>query len=179
MATGDMATGNVSMLRLMLMLMLVVFLVSVDADEEDRSERFMCPEGWMLKLQSCYKLGSTQLRYSKARSECDQLGSRLRVITNKDENRLFRDMDNVRGAQWLGILRTYDGKWMYRPVPTAELKSLPYTQFEDNARFNPGLGVTCPVWKSQTKKWSIERCRNPQLFFCQKPSEKEKAEVSL
>ncbi|XP_046583978.1 uncharacterized protein LOC124291086 [Haliotis rubra] len=160
-----MAIGNVGML----LLMLAMFLVSVDADGEDTSERFKCPEGWMLKLQSCYKLGSTQMIFSDAKSECRQLGSRLRVITNEDENLLFTDMANTRGIHWLGIRRSYSGSWTYETDGTE--KYLSYTNFEDSSRYSYNFGITCAVWKSRTKKWSIESCTNRQLFICQKPSD--------
>ncbi|XP_046583693.1 uncharacterized protein LOC124290861 [Haliotis rubra] len=156
-----MATDGGGMLRLML----VVFLIVNVANGKDTLDRLKCPQGWVLERQSCYKWGPTQMPFSDAQDQCRQMEARVRVITNDEENQLF-SVSNSGGTYWLGIHRFSNRKWGYRTNGTNT--ELAYTKFIHFDQYQFDYGMTCVVWQSQTKVWSLESCTNPHLFICQK-----------
>ncbi|XP_067677444.1 uncharacterized protein [Haliotis asinina] len=156
-----MATGG----RVMLRLISVTLLIANVASGKDTSDRFKCSEGWMLKVQSCYKRGPTKMSFSDAQDHCRQLGARVRIITNVEENRLF-SVSNSGDTYWLGIRKYSDEVWGYQTNGTET-----YLEYKNFDRFNPyqfNYGMNCAVWQSQTEIWSPASCTNHHLFMCQK-----------
>ncbi|XP_046358028.2 uncharacterized protein LOC124136207 isoform X1 [Haliotis rufescens] len=149
----------------MLWLMLAAFFIIDVTDGADTPDKFKCPEGWMLGLESCYKWGTSQMTFSRAQDQCRQSGATVRLITNKEENQLF-SVSDTGGTYWLGIVKSFNQKWGYQTNGTTTY--LTYTKFTQNIH-NYNYGMSCAVWQSQTQMWLEEACTNRHLFICQKP----------
>ena len=72
-----------------------------------------CPQDWVLHGNSCYHVIDTPtLKWSDARTTCQNLGGDLAIIRSQDENNFVRDLITQqtvpdRGA-WLGLYRKAD-----------------------------------------------------------------------
>ena len=78
-----------------------------------------CPQGWVLHGHSCYHIIDTPtLKWSDARTTCQNLGGDLAIIRSADENNFISDLVMKqkkvvdRGA-WIGLFRKSDNAFYW------------------------------------------------------------------
>ncbi|XP_067679560.1 uncharacterized protein [Haliotis asinina] len=132
------------------------------------TERYACPEGWLLKQASCYRWGTTKVSYSQATFQCKEWGAGLRVINSEQENTLFSVSGSNSGTQyWLGIDKLKTNFWRVTDH-LGQSRSPVYTAFSstrDNYR------TQCAVWSSTQTSWSKVTCGSSYQYICQKPAD--------
>ncbi|XP_046583879.1 uncharacterized protein LOC124290960 isoform X2 [Haliotis rubra] len=143
-------------------------LLATFAHAAAASERYTCPEGWLLKQASCYRWGTTQVTYSQATFQCKEWGAGLRVINSEQENALFSGSGSNSGTQyWLGIDRNNGNSWRVTDH-LGQSQSPVYTAFSSRSENYRSL---CAVWSSTETSWSKVRCGSSYHFICQKPAD--------
>ncbi|XP_046358032.2 uncharacterized protein LOC124136213 isoform X1 [Haliotis rufescens] len=144
-----------------------LLLLTILVELATASERYSCPEGWLLKQASCYRWGTTAVSHSQATVQCQEWGAGLRVINSEQENSLFTGSLSGSGTNyWLGIDRLGGNGWRVTDH-LGQSQELVYNRLSSSYNRRDR---NCAVWSS-TKAWSTVRCDSAFQFICQKPAE--------
>ena len=80
--------------------------------------RIGCPQDWVLHGNSCYHVIDTPtLKWSSARTTCQNLGGDLVIIRSESENNFVRDLMHKQTSQnlgaWIGLYRKADNMFYW------------------------------------------------------------------
>ena len=124
-----------------------------------------CPQDWVLHGNSCYHVIDTPtLKWSDARTTCQNLGGDLAIIRSQDENNFVRDLINQQTVQdrgaWIGLYRKadHDNKFYWiDDTPLAGQYSA-WASGEPNDQAEKCVHILLTGSKKKYGKWNDNKC---------------------
>lgn len=120
-----------------------------------------CPKTWKRIQGSCYKFSSVRKTWLKAKSACENKGSKLAVVNSKAKLQALAQ--EVRRSSWIGLQRNKDNisVWLWVDGSRAN-----YTYWNTDEPNNLDI-EHCVHMYSYTGKWNNLNCDSLLHYVCE------------